>query len=160
MASPSPIKGMMTFRSRPIPLAAPGGSRTERTALSTGRRPCRRGANWAAYTRLLVPIGLPFCASCNSANINPIESIALDFRLSLCTLLLLGISGVFSGGAEDQPWRASSSVEQWVPCLVTAFGAGTLVSPSPDLPGQSAFSLCCFVSETASELPFLPLWVP
>lgn len=63
----------------------------------------------------------------------------LDFGLTLCTLLLLSMSRVFS----EATLGSCCLMEMWVCCLVTAGGAGTPVSPLSDL---SAFSLPLHVS--------------
>lgn len=81
-----------------------------------------------SHTSLLVSVGTFLCPASDLANINLMKSVALDFRLSLCTFGLPGVSGVLLESAEGKavnsfqlhrvvgawsggyPWRWGSSV--------------------------------------------------
>lgn len=79
----------------------------------------------------------PFlCPAGDLANINLMKRVALDFRLSLCTLGLAGVPGVLLGRAEGKtPSRAEGEWSGGCP------GAGTAVSPQSRHPWDQWMSL-------------------
>lgn len=95
-------------------------------------------------------------ASCNLANINLTESVALDFRLSLCTLVLPRVSGVFLESIEGKALKSF-----WLHRAVGVLFGGCLRGWDTRVPaaqtsvGRASFSLSLqSASKTEATLPF------
>lgn len=104
-----------------------------------------------SHTSLLVSVGPFLCPAGDLANINLMKRVALDFRLSLCTLGLPGLSGVLFEGAEGKALSSSSSTERWARGLVAVLGAGTAVSPQ----GRQLWDEWTSLSPHPTSKPFL-----